>query len=66
MNIHQINVNEAGKADLETLKGIGPNRAEAIIRQRKEQGPFKSIEDLQQRLEIEDEEFQQLKNILKI
>lgn len=66
MNIHQINVNEAAKDDLETIKGIGPNRAEAIIRQREEQGEFKSIEDLQQRLDIEDEELQQLKDIIKV
>lgn len=66
MNIHQININEAGKTDLETLKGIGPNRAEAIIRQREEQGPFKSVEDLQQRLGIEDEELQQLKEVIVV
>jgi competence protein ComEA len=66
MNIHQINVNEAGKTDLATVKGIGPNRAEAIIRQREEQGEFKSIEDLQQRLKIEDEELQQLKEVVVV
>ena len=66
MNTYQINVNKAGKSELEAVKGIGPSRAEEIIRQRKEWGEFKNIADLQQRLDIEDEEFRHLKEVLVI
>ena len=31
---------------LETLPGIGETRAQAIIRHRKEHGPFKRIDDI--------------------
>lgn len=42
----KININTASAAELETLDGIGPAKAEAIIRYREEHGPFASIRDL--------------------
>lgn len=42
----QVNVNRATQEDLETLHGIGPSKAEAIINYRDEHGYFQSIEDL--------------------
>lgn len=42
-----ININTASQAQLETLKGIGPTYAAAIIEYRKAK-PFKSIEELQE------------------
>jgi competence protein ComEA len=42
----QININTASEAELDSLKGIGKARAEAIIKYRSEHGPFKSVNDL--------------------
>jgi len=41
-----INLNSASKAELETVKGIGPQKAEAILDYRKKNGPFKKVDDL--------------------
>ena len=41
-----VNVNTATQAELETLNGIGPSKAKAIIDHRTKHGPFKSFEDL--------------------
>jgi competence protein ComEA len=41
-----VNINTASKAELETLNGIGANKADAIIKYRKENGHFKSVNDL--------------------
>ncbi len=41
-----VNLNTAGEAELETLPGIGPATAAAIVRRRTEHGPFTSIDQL--------------------
>lgn len=41
-----VDLNAASQAELETLPGIGPARARAIIEFREQHGPFKRIEDL--------------------
>ncbi len=41
-----VNVNTATQQELETLKGIGPVKAKAIIDYRSKNGPFKSQADL--------------------
>jgi competence protein ComEA len=41
-----VNLNTASKAELETVKGIGPQKAEAIVEYRKKNGPFKKVDDL--------------------
>lgn len=41
-----VNINTADASALTTLHGIGEAKAEAIIAYRKQNGPFKSIEDL--------------------
>lgn len=43
-----VNINTAGEAELVKLPRIGPAIAKRIIAFRKKNGPFKSIEDLQQ------------------
>ncbi|GAB4342180.1 MAG: hypothetical protein Kow0089_17050 [Desulfobulbaceae bacterium] len=42
----KININSATAAELEALPGIGPAKAEAIVKYREEHGKFKKIEDL--------------------
>lgn len=42
----QININTASKEELDSLKGIGAARAEAITKYRSENGPFQSVDDL--------------------
>ena len=41
-----VNVNTADGPQLETLPGIGPATAAAIIDHREQHGPFASVEDL--------------------
>lgn len=41
-----VNLNTATKAELESVKGIGPAKAESIINYRKQNGPFKKVDDL--------------------
>ena len=43
---NKINVNTATAAQLESLKGIGPELAERILDYKKEKGDFKSIDEL--------------------
>ena len=41
-----LNLNTATAAELATLKGIGPAKAQAIIEHRDKNGDFKSVDDL--------------------
>lgn len=43
-----ININTATQTELESLNGIGPVYAKAIIQYRLENGPFEKIEDIQE------------------
>ena len=41
-----VNVNTATVDQLTTIKGLGPKKAQAIVDYRKDNGAFKSVEDL--------------------
>lgn len=41
-----VNVNKANSAQLQTLNGIGPTKAQEIINYRKSHGGFKTVEEL--------------------
>jgi len=41
-----VDVNSASQTELETLPGIGPSKANAIIEYRSTNGPFKNLDDL--------------------
>lgn len=42
----KVAINIATKEEIETIVGIGPTKAESIIRYREEKGPFMKLEDL--------------------
>ena len=42
----KVNINTATLEELQTIKGIGKKKAEAILQYRKEHGPFRTKEDL--------------------
>ena len=41
-----VNINTATQAELESLQGIGPNKAKAIIEYREKSGAFAAVDDL--------------------
>lgn len=41
-----VNINTATKEELDALPGIGPAKAQAIVDHRKQNGPFRTIDDL--------------------
>ena len=41
-----VDINSATVEQLDTLKGVGPAKAKAIIEYRTKNGPFKSVDDL--------------------
>lgn len=43
-----VNINTATVEELESVKGIGPSKAKAIVDYRSKNGPFKSLDDLKE------------------
>ncbi len=41
-----VNINTATQSELESVKGLGPSKAKAIIEYREKNGLFKSVDDL--------------------
>ncbi len=41
-----VNINTATQSELESVKGLGPSKAKAIIDYREKNGAFKSLDDL--------------------
>lgn len=46
MALAAVDINAANEAQLESLPGIGPGKAKAIVVERQANGPFKSVDDL--------------------
>ncbi len=61
-----ININTADKAALETLSGIGPSKAQAIITYRTQNGPFAKIEDIMNVSGIGTATFNNIKNYITV
>jgi len=57
----KVNINTATQTELETLTGIGPSIAAKIIQYRKENGMFKSIEELKNISGIGDSKFESIR-----
>jgi competence protein ComEA len=62
----KIRINKATLEEIESLPGIGPKKAEAIIQYRDENGPFKQVEDLLEVSGIGEKTLEQLKEYLQI
>jgi competence protein ComEA len=43
-----VDLNAATKEELESVTGIGPVKADAIVEYRKHNGPFKKVDDLKE------------------
>ncbi|MEW6679011.1 MAG: ComEA family DNA-binding protein [Pseudomonadota bacterium] len=41
-----VDLNTATQSELESVRGIGPAKAQAIVAHREKNGPFKSLDDL--------------------
>ncbi|WP_323704699.1 helix-hairpin-helix domain-containing protein [Mammaliicoccus sp. Dog046] len=60
----EVNINTATKEQIEKLPGIGPSKAESIVRTREAEGEFKSIEDLKKVKGFGDKTIESLKEFI--
>jgi competence protein ComEA len=61
-----VNINTAAAAELETLSGIGPKTADAIVEYREANGPFASIEDIMKVPGIGEGTFEKIKDEITV
>ena len=61
-----VNINTASQADLETLPGIGPVIAQAIIQFRLENGPFIEVNDIQSVSGIGPVTFEKIQSLITV
>lgn len=57
----RLDINLATAEELAQLRGIGPTRAEALVRMRQQNGPFRSVEELRALPRLPESVFQQLR-----
>ena len=62
----KVNINTAPVTELEALPGIGPSKAEAIVKYREEKGNFKTIEDLKNVKGIGDKMFEKISSEIEV
>jgi len=62
----KVRINYATQDEIETLSGIGPSKAQAIIQYREEYGLFKSVEDLLQISGIGEKTLDNIKDDIQI
>ncbi|PTY73737.1 hypothetical protein B5V88_16815 [Heyndrickxia sporothermodurans] len=62
----KVNINNATSEQLQTISGIGPAKAAAIIEYREKQGLFKRIEDIKNVTGIGDKTFEKLKDAITV
>jgi len=61
-----VNLNSATEEELVRLPGIGPAKAQAILRMREQRGPFKKVEDVMQVRGIGRKTFRKLQPMLTL
>ena len=59
-----VNINSAGIDELDTLPGVGPSTAQAILDDRTQNGPFASVEDIMRVSGIGEKKFEKLKDLI--
>ncbi len=62
----KVNINRATAEELETLHGIGPAKAKAIIDYREKHGPFKAIDEIKNVSGIGEKTFEKLQDSITI
>ncbi|XJZ26291.1 helix-hairpin-helix domain-containing protein [Bacillota bacterium Lsc_1132] len=62
----KVNLNKADASELETLPGVGPAKAAAILDFRKQNGSFQSPDDLKKISGIGDKTFEKLKDLITV
>lgn len=62
----KVNINTAGKEELERLPGIGPTLARRILDYREAHGGFRSVEELRKVSGIGPKKFEELKGLVEI
>lgn len=62
----KVNINTATQTELETLPGIGPSIASKIVSYRKENGKFKSIEEIKKVSGIGESKYANIKELIKV
>ena len=62
----KVNINTATQTELETLPGIGPSIASKIVSYRKENGKFKSIEEIKKVSGIGESKYANIKGLIKV
>ena len=61
-----VNINTASQAELESLQGIGPAKAKAIIEHREKSGTFASVDDLAKVSGIGQGTIKQLRDVITV
>ncbi|HWR62094.1 MAG TPA: helix-hairpin-helix domain-containing protein [Clostridia bacterium] len=62
----KVNINTAGESELDTLEGIGPATAKAIIQYRDRVGAFGSIEEIKEVKGIGDAKYSSIKDSITV
>ena len=62
----KVNLNTADATVLETLPGIGPTKAMAVIEYRQQNGAFKTVDDLKNVSGIGDKTLEQLRDKITV
>lgn len=63
---NSVNINTADQSELETLPGVGPSKAQAIIKHREENGPFDSAEAITDVTGIGEKTFENMKDAIQV
>lgn len=65
-NPGKVPINRADETELDTLPGIGPALAKAIVEYREENGGFSSLEELMEVPGIGEKKFAELKDLISL
>jgi competence protein ComEA len=62
----KVNINTAAESELDTLEGVGPSTAKAIVQYRNSNGLFKSIEEIKNVKGIGDAKYSSIKDDITV